>query len=918
MSAQERLGDHDRHDGGGHGVDEERLILPLDAIDRTWVSAAGGKAANLGEMIRAEFTVPDGFCVSTAAYALVAGSANMEAPLQRLSETRVEDAERLTELAAQLRSSLLETSVPDGVAEEIVRAYQLLGDGEPVAVRSSATAEDLPHTSFAGQQESYLNVTGAEAVIDAVRRCWASLWTDRAVGYRAANGIDHRSVRLAVVVQRMVEAEVAGILFSANPLSGRRRQAVIDATRGLGEAVVSGRTNPDRFIIDTASGEIVERSLGEYLGDKRAAGQAASSEDTKQTEAMVGAGREEEACLSDDQVRTLTSLGAQLEAHFGEPQDIEWAIDAAGRIWLVQSRPITTLFPLPAGIPPTDDELRVYFSGSVAQGVYRPLTPMGLQAFRLIFSAMAALAGHPPPDPCAGPAFFADAGGRLFLDVTPVLRSTLGRRVLGLVTQNMEARTSPILQSLAADPRLAPVATRWRSLLQAVLSVLVRGRVPLRGAQAFLRPAAARSRVARLEDEIRSLGDVGPEADAEQRLRTIERLLQGLPQRILAGVAPVFATGLGTYALAGLLVRGLATDDERQTVLRGLPHNPTTEMDLALWALAQEVRHDPTAAREVRETPPERLAQDYRSGNLSPKLQAGLMNFLSVYGHRGVAEIDLGLPRWSEDPAHILGVLASYLRLDNPELAPDVQFRLAAHEAQEMVVTLTRRAGRKSRPLGAVVGFCLKRTRALAGLREVPKFYAVLILARARSLLWEVGRELAGAGRLEKAEDIFFVTLPEARAALTGRDLRSAVHERRAAYERELDRRHVPRIVLSDGTEPEVEIRAAESAEGTIPGTAVSSGRVTATARVILDPAGAHLEPGEILVAPSTDPGWTPLFLTAGGLVMEMGGPMSHGAIVAREFGIPAVVGVAGATEHIATGQRLTVDGSTGTVEFEE
>jgi rifampicin phosphotransferase len=280
-----------------------------------------------------------------------------------------------------------------------------------------------------------------------------------------------------------------------------------------------------------------------------------------------------------------------------------------------------------------------------------------------------------------------------------------------------------------------------------------------------------------------------------------------------------------------------------------------------------------------------------------------------------VAEIDLGLPRWSEDPTYILGVLANYLRLDDPELAPDVQFRRAAREAEEMVAELTRRAERKGRLRGALVGFLLRRARALAGLREMPKFCIILLFARARELLLQVGEELAEAGRLESADDIFFVSLPEARATLAGKDHRSVVRERRAVYAQEVRRRHVPRVLLSDGTEPAAETPDAPRATpGTLLGTPASGGVVAGRACVILEPSSASLEPGEILVAPSTDPGWTPLFLTAGGLVMEMGGAMSHGAVVAREYGIPAVVGVPDATERIATGQRIMVDGSAGTI----
>lgn len=890
------------------------LILPFGAVDHAALPIVGGKAANLGELIRAGLPVPPGFCVTTTAYDLVAKDTGLDLPLDTLTETNAEDAPRLAELAAAARAGLLAVCIPPAVAEAIAGAYRALGDGVsvPVAVRSSATAEDLPYASFAGQQDTYLNVLGADAVLDTVRRCWASLWTDRAVSYRASKGIDHRTVRLAVAVQGMVEAEVAGVLFTANPLTGRRRQAVIDASPGLGEAIVSGAVNPDHFVVDTATGKIVERRLG----DKRMAIQAAAGGGTRRVEL---AGHGDEACLSGDQIRALATLGAQVEAHYGAPQDTEWAIDAGGRIWLLQARPITTLFPLPTGAPATDVDLRVYFSFNVAQGVYRPLTPMGLQAFRLIFSAMVTLAGRPPRDPRAGPAFFAEAGGRIFFDLTPALRTRFGRGLLDRVTRIGEARTTPILRDLAADPRLAPLATpRW-PVLRAVLLLLIRGRVPLRVAQALLHPATARARLARLEAEIRAAGDVARDADAAQRLRVIERLVFSFPPRLLPRVPPVLAAGLGAYVLAGRLLRGLATDNERQVVLRGLPHNPTTEMDLALWALAEEARADPAVVKAMRETPPEQLAQDYGSGNLPPTLQAGLANFLRAYGHRGVAEIDLGLPRWSEDPTYILGVLANYLRLDDPELAPDVQFRRAALESQEMVANLTRRAARKGRLRGALVGFLLKRTRALAGMREVPKYYAILVLTRARVLLQEVGEDLAQRGRLESAEDIFFVTLPEARAALAGADLSSVVHERRADYEHELRRRHVPRILLSDGTEPVAETRDALGAgDGVLRGTPASPGVVTARARVILDPTGAYLEPGEILVAPSTDPGWTPLFLTAGGLVMEMGGAMSHGAVVAREYGIPAVVGVPDATECIATDQRITVDGSVGRIILEK
>jgi pyruvate,water dikinase len=408
-------------------------------------------------------------------------------------------------------------------------------------------------------------------------------------------------------------------------------------------------------------------------------------------------------------------------------------------------------------------------------------------------------------------------------------------------------------------------------------------------------------------------------ATAGERLDFVERFLghEAIPLGPTLLPAPV--AGFAMLGLAYWLLGDDAQPTDLQTVLRGLPDNVTTEMDLALWDTARLIREDASATRALRDEAVGELARRYHAGTLPAVAQRGLAEFLSRYGHRAVAEIDVGLPRWSDDPSHIIGVLANYLRLDDPEQAPDAVFARGAREAEAMIETLGGRAERRGRLRARLVRFALDRARRLSGLREIPKYNIVVALAAVRRELARVGAELArgGTGAIETAEDVFFLDLVEARAALSGPDggdLRRRVGERRRAYEAELRRRHVPSVVLSDGTEPEAATLAAHATDGALVGTAASAGSVTAPARVILDPIGAHLEPGEILVAPSTDPGWTPLFLTAGGLVMEMGGANSHGAVVAREYGIPAVVGVAGATGRITTGQRVTVDGTAGIV----
>lgn len=889
------------------------LVLPLSAVDASQLLLVGGKGANLGELIRAGLPVPEGFCLTTAAYELASQQAELEELLHELTTTYTGDIDRLEHYAAKTRDRLQAVTMPPSLVNVLRDAYQQLTHNAPlaVAVRSSATAEDLPFASFAGQQDTMLNVITFDALLAAVRRCWASLWNDRAVSYRASNGIDARTVRLAVVVQRMVNATVAGVLFTANPLTGRRHQAVIDANPGLGEAVVSGAVTPDHFIVDTNSGEIVERRLGE----KRLLVRALASGGTEQHELAEG---DTTFCLTDEQITALARLGKQVEAHFGAPQDTEWAIDDTGKLWLTQARPITTLYPLPATAPISEENLRVYFSVNVAQGVYRPFTPMGASFFHLIASAGAKTAGFPPRDVLAGPTFVVEAAHRLFFDLTPMFRSTLWHPLLIQIMGQMEARSGPVFQQLASDPRLTPIPTSRWSVIRKVLSLLVRARARplLRLVQALLNPKAARANQDRLQEWLRSLGQRSLRTTPRKLLTTIEQTVLEQFPNVMFNIMPIIFLVFGLPAIAKRLLKGLATDDEIQVVRRGLPYNPTTEMDLKLWQLAQRLRAESTIVTLFHDKQPAQLAQAYRAESLPPLLQQGLADFLSLYGHRGVAEIDLGLPRWSEDPTYLLGMLANYLALNDPDAAPDIQFQRSVQEAEAMVQTLIRRARRHGWLRSQLTGFCLHRIRVLSGLREVPKFDFVLLMAGARRQLLAIGEELAYSRRLEAAEDIFFITLKETHEALAGQDMRALVRERRTSYERELGRRHIPRIMLSDGTEPEVTITREEgnATDSVLKGAPASAGVVSGKARVILDPTGARLEPGEILVAPSTDPGWTPLFFTASGLVMEMGGPMSHGAIVAREYGIPAVVGVSGAIERITTGQQITVDGSRGII----
>jgi rifampicin phosphotransferase len=841
------------------------LTVHLADIDRRDAALVGGKGANLGDLAQAGFPVPDGFVLTTRAYALAAEAAAV-------------DPGRPDEAAERLRTS----PVPDAIANAARKAYTALGSGR-VAVRSSATAEDLPGASFAGQQDTYLNVSGEEGLLDAIRRCWASLWTERAVAYRHAGGVDETGVSLAVVVQDMVDASAAGVLFTADPVTGRRRRAAIDAVAGLGEKLVAGAVDPDHYAVDTASREVVERP---------AAGKTSA--------------------LSDQEVLTLAEFGDRIERHFDAPQDIEFALDKERHVSIVQSRPITTLYPLPAGAPDPERELRVYFSGNVFQGYFEPITPMGIQFFSLLSGAISGLFGFPIEDPVAGSRIIKEAGMRLYIDVTTIVRDPVGCRAFVALTSMGEARSSAVLVQLASDPRL-PLTRRSRfGSIRAIARAMTRAGVPHAALRVIRSPGKTPERyVGEIEEFARV--DLPADATTEQRLDTFERLIVTVSPRMFPRMIGTILPAMLSFVLAVRLLRGKARMDELQTITRGAPHNPTTEMDLALWALCTDIRTDADSRDALLGRTPAELAARYREGALPMRLQSGLKSFLGRYGFRSIGEIDIGVERWSENPEHILGALANYVRLGDDGLAPDAQFAKGEREADAMIASLLARV---HGPRRAILRVVLGHVRALIGMREAPKFQIIRLLATpSRELLKPVGRDLVARGLLAREDDIFFLNLPEARRAVRGEDMRELVAGRRATFDREHARRHIPRLLLSDGTDAEAALVSA--GEG-LRGSPASPGVISGIARVILAPAGARLEPGEILVAPSTDPGWTPLFLTAGALVMEMGGMMSHGAVVAREYGIPAVVGVAGATDQITTGQRITVDGSAGTVILDE
>jgi phosphohistidine swiveling domain-containing protein len=881
-------------------------ILPLYAQGVS-LHVAGGKGANLAQLVTARFPVPPGFVLTTDAYRAFVAHNELGSFLQStLGHLDAQDPAALEAASAAIRERFAVSGLPPQVRGALREAYDALGE-TPVAVRSSATAEDLPELSFAGQQDTYLNVSGEDALLGAVVACWGSLWTARAIGYRARSEFVHKDLALAVVVQEMVPAEAAGVLFTADPLSGKRTEMVLEATLGLGEALVSGRVEPDRFRIDAASGRILERSLG-----AKAISVRPESGGGTVTRVEDATGRQ---ALPDEAIAELVHLGGRAARLFGAPQDVEWAW-AGGRIWLVQSRPITALYPVPEGMEP--EPLQVLFSFGAVQGLMGPMTPMGQDTARNLIAGAGRMFGvHLTAETQT---IFYSAAERVFVDITGVLRNRVGRRLgtafLGVVEPGVRQALVPLLE----DARLAVTGgpkprTVWR-VLRFALPLLPH----LAGT--LLRPEASR---ARFEEETEArLVEIEAQMAAQTtlagRVTLMEELIQGAFPWLLPRFLPRFAVAMASLNLLLRAARDLPGGEQAALMMtRGLPHNVTTAMDLALWAAAQAIREDPASLERMREGDAGALADQFLVNRLPATAQEAIGAFLGRYGMRGVGEIDLGRRRWRENPEPIVQALQSYLQIEDPAQASDAVFARGAAEAQAAEDAMARAAGtmRRGRFKARRVRWLACRMRALAGLRESPKFWAVRTMSLVRAALLVSGADLVQAGVLERAGDLFFLRLPELRALAAGeeRGWRGLVSQRRQVYAREERRAQVPRLLLSDGQAFYEGVSApGEELDGVLVGSPVSPGVAEGRVRVVLDPHAAQLAPGEILVCPGTDPAWTPLFLAAGGLVMETGGLMTHGSVVAREYGIPAVVGVTRASDRLKTGQRVRVDGTAGQV----
>ncbi|MFD7027864.1 rifamycin-inactivating phosphotransferase [Streptomyces sp. NPDC059917] len=883
----------------------ERYVCGLGEVDETRLAVVGGKGAHLGALARIEgVVVPDGFCVTTHAFQrVVASQPSLQEQLDRLARLDPADQEAARALGARIRRTVEETPVPADVAAAITRSLGRYGERAAYAVRSSATAEDLPTASFAGQQDSYLNVVGPEEVLRHVSRCWASLYTDRAVAYRRRAGIDHRTVRMAVVVQRMVLPDAAGILFTADPVTGDRKVATVDAGFGLGEALVSGLVNPDVYKV--RGDEIVAKAVAV----KERAVRALTGGGTR--DVAVEPRRAKEPALTDAQVVRLVRLGRRIEARFGAPQDIEWCLAGDG-FQIVQSRPITTLFPVPVPPPASvpapaagaggqgPEENRVYVSVGHGQMMTDPMRPLGYSMWQL--TAMVGM--H-------------QAGGRLFVDVTRRLASPASREGLLDALGKGDPLMRDALETVLGREGFVP------SLPDAVPAGPPVGGppTPIETDPAVVARLIERSResVAALARDIRTKS--GPEL--------FDFLLEAFEEhkRVLADPLSIQAIMAGmeaTWWLTDTLQEWLGEKNAADTLTLSAPGNVTSEMGLELLDLADVIRPHPEvvaflqgvggkALADGPDGPDGLVALDALPGGTEAR--AALEAYLDRYGMRCVGEIDITRPRWSERPGTLVPVILDNIRNFAPGAA-ERRFEEGRRKAREKERDVLTRllALPDGEAKAAEVKRAIDRLRTFIGYREYPKYGIISRYFLYKQALLAEADRLVRSGVLAEREDVFYLTFQEFHeVARTHRVPEGLVRQRAEAF-----RAHhaltPPRVLTSDGEALSGAYRRDDAPAGSLIGLAVSAGTVEGRARVILDMADADLEAGDILVTPFTDPSWSPLFVGIAGLVTEVGGLMTHGAVIAREYGLPAVVGVEGATRRIRDGQRIRVHGTDGYV----
>jgi pyruvate,water dikinase len=871
------------------------FVLGFQDIDKTKRMVVGGKGANLGELSRIDgIIVPEGFCITTEAYKrVISQTPEFNDLLEQLYLLKVEDRERICEISKKIRSVIEGTVVAKEIDEAVTHFIAKLGAKNAYAVRSSATAEDLPTASFAGQQDTYLNIIGKEAILKHISKCWASLFTDRAVIYRMQNGFDHKKVYLSVVIQKMVYPEAAGIMFTADPITSNRKLLSIDASFGLGEALVSGLVSADCYKVQE------EEIVAKMIATKKLAiyGQKEGGTETRQ----IAPDQQKTQTLTEQQILQLARIGRQIEAYFGCPQDIEWCL-VDDTFSIVQSRPITTLYPIPEA---NDQENHVYVSVGHQQMMTDPMKPLGLSFFLLTTRAP-----------------MRKVGGRLFVDITHNLASPVSRKMVIDALGKSDPLIKDALMTIveredfiksSPDDKKVPSPSKSNSKSNKDLSPS--------GFQAQIEndPTIVSDLIKRSQTSIEELKQTIQTKSGSDLFDFILEDIQQL-QKILFDPqsSGVFMAAMDASSwINEQMNKWLGEKNVADTLSQSVPNNITSEMGLALLDVADVIRPYPEVIEYLQQVKDDNFLDELVKFDGGQETQDAISAYLNKYGMRCVGEIDITKTRWSEKPTTLVPMILSNIKNFEPN-ASNRKFEQGRQEALKKEQELLDRL--KQLPDGKRKAQETKRMisliRNFIGYREYPKYGMINRYFVYKQALLKEAEKLVQANVIHAKEDIYYLTFEELRAVVRTNKLDDQIISTRKDEYTFYEKLTPPRVITSDG-----EIIAGEYKRENLPAAAlvglpVSSGVIEGRARVILHMEDADLEEGDILVTSFTDPSWTPLFVSIKGLVTEVGGLMTHGAVIAREYGLPAVVNVENATKLINDGQRIRVNGTEGYVEI--
>ncbi len=805
--------------------------------------------------------------------------------LQQLTKLKLEDRAQIGEMSKEIREVIMAVQIPTDVVEAVTQYLSRFGNEHAYAVRSSATAEDLPYASFAGQQDTYLNIIGKEAILQHVRKCWASLFTERAVMYRMQNGFEHNQVSICVVVQKMVFPEASGILFTADPITSSRKILSIDASFGLGEALVSGLVSADNYKVK--EGEIVDK----VISTKKVAIYALKEGGTETKQ--INSAQQKIQTLSERQILQLAQIGRQIEAYFGCPQDIEWCL-ARNTFYIVQSRPITTLYPIPEE---NDGENHVYISVGHQQMMTDAMKPLGLSFFLLTTNAP-----------------MRKAGGRLFVDATQQLASPASRDYL----INTLGKSDPLVRDA-----LTTIIERDNFI------TLLPDEETEKSASKSKPPVSLQPEIENdpaivtelIKNSEASLEELKENMQLKSGVDVLDFILEDIQQlkKVLFNPQSIAVIMAGMNASTWInekMEQWLGEKNAADTLSQSVQNNITSEMGLALMEVADVIRPYEEVIAYLQHVENDSFLDELVQFKDGEKAREAIDAFLNKYGMRCSGEIDITKTRWSEKPTTIIPMILNNVR-DFEYGASKRKFEEGLQEAlkkeEELVDRLQQLPDGKQKVEETKRMIC--NIRNFIGYREYPKYGMINRYFIYKQALLKEAEQLVQSGVIHEVDDIYYLTFEELHEVVRTKKLNyELIHKQKNDYKL-YEKLTPPRIMTSDGEIITGKYKRENLPADAIAGLPVSSGVVEGRARVILNMEEANLEEGDILVTAFTDPGWTPLFVSIKGLVTEVGGLMTHGAVIAREYGLPAVVGVENATKLIKDGQRIRVHGTEGYIE---